>query len=386
MNERRDFLGKALGVLAAGYAASSLPRLATASEASAAHAPTPLNILMIGGTGFLGSHHANAALERGHRVTVMSRNSRERNAKLPPGVKTIVADRYVDLSAIKNQSWDVVIDFAAYAPLGVRLLGQALQGRVKHYTLISTISRYAWTGGEKDETSPPLDYADPTDPYTLKGPKDYSQYCSLKALCEREAEAQFPHKTLTIRPGVVVGPNATQDFLAFWFARMEKGGEILVPGDPLDRVQLIDARDIAQWVIRMVEQGETGTYNTTGPMGALTQSELLGAVRSQFSSSTQLTWAPSRWMIEQKIPVKTTPLFWMKEPQFAQRDEYWASYRVSSRKAFAKGLVLRPLASTLADNLASFKAIPRERQTPFESGWDAQLEQKTLALWQAARR
>jgi 2'-hydroxyisoflavone reductase len=381
------------------------------SDSQANRQRNALRILIIGGTGFIGSHHVHVAQERGHIVTVLgsseneasqscspsaqvpirdlyrqTRAAKKKQRTFPEGVKFVTGDLYGDLSALEQQSWDAVIDCAQFAPQGVRNVARLLRNQVDHYTLISTISVYPPRAGDLTEDSPTLEYQHSIDPYALQFPERDHEYGSLKVLCEREAAAQFPGKSLIIRPGVMVGPGATADFLAFWFSTMEAGREIAVPGDPQARVQLLDARDLAEWVIRMVENSETGTYNATGPAAPLTNCELLGAIRSQFSSAVRFTWLPSQWLIDSKIDVHPAPLFWTKDAECTRPNEHWVSNDVSSSKAYAKGLTCRPLAATLVDSIAWFKSLPREQQVPSWNGWKAEVEQHALALWHSTLR
>lgn len=337
-----------------------------------------MRILILGGTGFAGLHQVNTALRRGHEVTVFSQDIVD---KIDESVELIIGDRYVDLELLRDRKWDAVLDYAAFAPLGVRKLAEQLGKNIKHYTLISTVMTYSRSAVQVDEQSPVLVFDGTADPFTLQKPQGWRQYGSLKVLCEREAERHFPGRTLIARPSVISGPGDGIDHIAYWFARMQRGGEILAPGNPLAPIQFIDARDLAEWLIRMVESNETGTYNAAGPTMTMTMCELLGAIRSLFSTPMQLTWVSSQWLTEQKVTADQAPFFWVKDPQSAQPDELWLSYRVSSAKAHAKGLAYRPLSSTLADNLSWFQSLPAERQASPRSGWAEKHERELLMLW-----
>jgi 2'-hydroxyisoflavone reductase len=181
---------------------------------------------MLGGTGFIGPHHhVRAAITRGHRVSVFNRGKSP--ADIPAEVERLVGDRNGDLESIKNRDWDAVIDLQTYSPGWVRTLGQALRGRVKHYTFISTVMTYARSADVVDENSAVLQQTDAIDPYGVQ-PSGWVQYGAFKVLCEREGETQFPRRTLVVRPGVITGPGDDADHIAYWFARMERGGEILL--------------------------------------------------------------------------------------------------------------------------------------------------------------
>jgi nucleoside-diphosphate-sugar epimerase len=186
-----------------------------------------MRILILGGTGFAGLHQVITALCRGHEVTVFSQDIVD---KIDESVELIIGDRYVDLELLRDREWDAVLDYAAFAPLGVRKLAEQLGKNIKHYTLISTVMTYSRSAVQVDEQSPVLEFDGTADPFTLQMPKGWRQYGSLKVLCEREAERQFPGRTLIARPSVISGPGDGVDHIAYWFARMQKGGEILAPG------------------------------------------------------------------------------------------------------------------------------------------------------------
>jgi 2'-hydroxyisoflavone reductase len=342
-----------------------------------------MRILVIGGTGFAGSHLVHAAAERGHDVTVFSRG--EPVLPIPKPVTVIAGDRFKDLQSIPDRDWDAVIDFAAFSPLAVRSLGKALRGRVGHYTLISTVMTYAYDVGIIDENSAVLPQIDPVNPYAQQGPEGWYQYGSFKVLCEREAEKQFPESTLVVRPGVITGPGDRPKHLGYWLARMEQGGEVLAPGDPLDPAQFIDVRDLARWTLLMVEQGEKGIYNAVGPEMPLTMSELLGAIRSLFAQPLHLTWVPTSWLAKQNLRADEAPFFWVKNIPSTQRDEFWISYRVSSKKAEAKGLTYRRITETLLDSVTWFRQLPDEQQPTLKSGWPKIDEATLLAAWHESK-
>ena len=213
--------------------------------------------------------------------------------------------------------------------------------------------------------------------------KGWYQYGSFKVLCEQEAEKQFAKRTLIVRPGVIVGPGDRTTHLNHWLARMEQGGEVLAPGDPLDPAQFIDARDLARWTLLMVEQGEKGLYNAVGPKMPLSMGELMGALRSLFVQPLHLTWAPTSWLTDQRLRADEAPFFWVKNIPSTQRDEFWISYRVSSQKAEAKGLKYRRISDTLVDTLEWFNKLPPEKRPTPKSAWTKIDEETLLAAWHA---
>src|SRR5437868_10350872 len=242
----------------------------------------PLRILILGGTGFTGPYQVRYALNRGHKVTTFNRG-KTHPGELPNEVEQLIGDRDGQLDALKNRQWDVAIDNPTTLPAWVRDVAQVLKGNVERYVFISTISVYADTSKGVDESATLAKYEGP-DPYgeTLEAMRasGYKTYGPLKALSEQEAEKAFPGRTLIIRPGLIVGPHDETDRFTYWPERINGGGEVLAPGDPKDPVQFIDARDLAEWTIRMVENGATGKYNATGPAKKLGVGELLETIKT----------------------------------------------------------------------------------------------------------
>jgi len=334
MSSRRKFL---LSSLAA--ATSFLPHrlLAQPSEKAAA----PLRILVLGGTGTTGRYYVRAAVDRGHRVAVFSRG--KIHADLPESVEVLVGDRNNDLNSINNKDWDAVIDVATYGPGWVRSLGQALEGRVRHYTFISTISVYdnPAKNAQTSEDSPVLAYHGAADPYAITQEGD--DYGAAKVLCEREAEKQFAGRALILRPGYIGGPDDTHGILTFWAERAQRGGEILAGGDRATPIQYIDVRDLGDWTIRLAEKRATGTYNAIGPQ--IDQELMIENARQGALRTSSVTWVPMQWLGARKDKALWgTLLFW--------EINKGSLTRISNRKALAQGLAIRPLRVTLADTLA----------------------------------
>ena len=250
-----------------------------------------LRILILGGTGFTGPYQVRYALSRGHKVTTFNRG-KTHPGELPNEVEQLIGDRNGQLDALKDRQWDVAIDNPTTLPAWVRDAAQILKGKVERYVFVSTISVYADTSKGVDETAPLAKY-DGSDPFkeTLEAMKasGYKTYGPLKALSEQEAEKWFPGKTLIIRPGLIVGPRDETDRFTYWPVRVDRGGEVLAPGTPNDPVQFIDARDLAEWTIRMVENRETGIYNATGPAKPLGIGGMLDGIKSALNSSASST-------------------------------------------------------------------------------------------------
>src|SRR5579872_4273010 len=228
-----------------------------------------MKLLILGGTVFLGRHIVEAALARGHEVTLFNRG--QHNPDLFPEVEKLRGDRNGDLAALQGRQWDAAIDTSGFVPRVVRASAEALANAVKHYTFISSISVYAdFTKLGIDESSPVAKLVDESVEEVTG-----ETYGGLKALCEQAAEEALPGKVLIVRPGLIVGPDDQTDRFTYWPYRVAQGGEMLAPGRPAHQEQFIDVRDLAQWIVRMVEAGKTGVYNATGPDYVLSTQQLL---------------------------------------------------------------------------------------------------------------
>src|SRR5438067_9772443 len=241
----------------------------------------PLRILILGGTGFTGPFQVKYALSRGHKVTVFNRG-KTHPGELPKEVEQLVGDRNGQLDALKGRQWDVCIDVPTTLPVWVRDAAQILKGNVDRYVFVSTLSVYANVSKPGADESTPLAKYEGADAMKETGEtlrkSNYGLYGPLKALSEGEAEKWFPGKTLIVRPGLIVGPGDETDRFTYWPVRVVRGDEILAPGNPSDPVQFIDARDLAEWTIRMAENRATGIYNATGPARPVVMGDMLAGI------------------------------------------------------------------------------------------------------------
>jgi 2'-hydroxyisoflavone reductase len=378
MSSRRNFVK----TTAATAAALALPYNLLRAERPVEKAAAPLKILILGGTGFTGPHQVNYAVARGHTVTVFNRGQRQ--ADIPTSVEQLRGDRNaVDgLASLKgSRTWDVIIDIPTTNPKWVRDAGEVLKGRAQQYIFISTISVYphyqkAWA----DESYELAKYTGEKDPFTLTPQELGPLYGPMKVLSEQEAEKWFPGKTTVIRPGLIVGPGDTSDRFTYWPVRIARGGEVLAPGEGKEPVQIIDARDLAEWVIRMAESKTTGIYNATGPRSPLNFAELLGGVRAAMPGDLDIkfTWVPSAFLVEQRVQPWTGLGIWMPD---RPNNEGWA--RANIEKAVAKGLTFRPLAVTAKDTLEWHHKVRPEAQRAMPRTLQAARETEVLAAWKA---
>lgn len=335
----------------------------------------PLRILILGGTGFIGPSEVRYALNRGHKVTTFNRGKSHPH-ELPPEVEQLIGDRNGKLDALKNRQWDVVIDDPTTLPAWVRDASQVLKGNVDRYVFISTISVYADASKGVDESAPVAKYEGP-DAFkeTLEALKasGYKTYGPLKALSEKEVEKWFPGQALIIRPGLIVGPRDPTDRFTYWLVRVARGGDVLAPGTPNDPVQFIDARDLAEWTVRMAENRETGVYNATGPAQPLTMGGMLEGMKGALRSNATFIWTPADFLKQRQVEA------WSDMPVWAGDELGLARTNIS--RALSKGLTFRPLAETERDTLAWFKTLPQDRQSKMLAGLTPERETEVLAAW-----
>ena len=285
-------------------AAQRPPRQAGPLPGGIERAAKPLRILILGGTGFTGPHQVRYALARGHKLTLFNRG---RNPYMWPGeVEELTGDRNTgDLKSLEGREWDVCIDNPTTLPFWVRDAGQAAegQGRAVHLHLDALGALVRAVVGA-DETAPVADYkgADPMKETqeTLRA-NIGGLYGPLKARSEKEAEVWFPGITTIIRPTLIVGPGDESDRFTYWPVRLDRGGDVLAPGDGTDHVQFIDARDLAEWTIRMAESRAFGVFTGAGPGFEMTMMEMLLGMRAATTAGAKLHWVPASFLREQKV-------------------------------------------------------------------------------------
>jgi 2'-hydroxyisoflavone reductase len=379
--DRRSFLRLAALSGALG-AAGVTPASATLAALTRQSGPTvrPLRILILGGTGFIGPYQVRYAVERGHQVTVFNRGRRQ--ADLPDGVEHLQGDRNGDLAALQGRRWDVAIDNPTTLPVWVRDAGAVLRDSVDHYVFVSTISVYSGfgqAGMTEDSPLAPYGGADPMaetletfreSPGALYGP--------LKALAEAEAERWFPGRTTVVRPGLIVGPGDPTDRFTYWPVRVARGGTVLAPNTPADPVQVIDARDLSEWIVRLVEQRSFGVFNGTGPSPEMGFGSMLEAMRPLATGAVDFEFVPHDFLEAQGVRPWSDLPAWVPPA-----GEMGGMLRVSIARALAAGLTFRPISRTAADTLEWHRTLPAERQARLMAGLPAEREQAVLHAWTA---
>jgi len=333
-----------------------------------------MKLLILGGTIFLGRHLVDAALAAGHQVTLFSRGLH--GAQLFPQVEKLRGDRDGGLAALAGRRWDVVIDTCGYVPRLVRASAELLAGSVDHYTFISSISVY------RDLDQALVDESSPVGALADESVEEITgeSYGPLKALCEQAAEAAMPGRVLHVRPGLIVGPHDPTDRFTYWPWRVAQGGGVLAPGRSERRVELIDGRDLANWIVRMVEARRTGVYNATGPAQELTMGDLLETCRQATGGHATFTWADEAFLLANGVaPWSELPL-WLQEADNGVM-------AVDIQRAIAAGLAFRPLVETVQDTLAWLRAdrvsaVGDLSGVQLRAGMAPAREAELLAAWQ----
>ena len=388
---RRDFLKTTVtagGAFAAGISPVAIagcsvegaPGSGDGPEGGATQgqAARQLRILILGGTSFIGPHQVEYALSRGHEITLFNRG--RTNAHLFPEVEKLVGDREDDLSALEGRSWDVVVDNSATnAPPWVERSANLLKDTCERYVFVSTRSVYA------DTSRIPMNIDAPVWTYERAGVEPGAErlpYGLGKALSEQIARDVFGEdRTLVFRPGLIIGPGDTTDRFTYWPVRIHRGGEVLAPGDGTDPVQIIDVRDFGEWLVRMAEAGESGTYNVVGPATPRPMAELLYGIRAVTTAETTFTWVDTDFAINAGLrPYAQLPVW---RPA---RDGFEGFARFDLTPEVEKGLTFRSLADTTAATLEYHFSRTPERQAALRAGMSAEREAEVLAMWHAYRR
>jgi 2'-hydroxyisoflavone reductase len=395
MPNRREFIrwsGAWGGAAALGrFGPDSKSSLTFANRPSVADEPVapaakPMRILILGGTGLTGPHQVKYALARGHTVTVFNRG--RNNGVLPAGVEELRGDRNLhEVAPLRGRDWDAVIDNPTMLPFWVKDVADVLRGHVKQYVFISTVSVYDTAGHPGQHTitedSPLAEYKG-GDPLAVTQKEVFqninTMYGQMKTASEREAKKQFGDATTIIRPTLIVGPGDDSFRFGYWPYRVDRGGEILAPGDGTDAVQLIDARDLAEWTIRLVENGTTGVFNAVGPRSPLSMAEMLYGIRGALPGDEELsfTWVPATFLAEQKVAAWSDMPVWIpgSDPDSVQS-------KVETTRSVAAGLTYRPLATTTVETLAWYQGLSAEGKAKVVkgAGITPERERDALAAW-----
>ncbi len=386
MPSRRSFLklaSAAGAAAAAGFHPGELARAAPSTGSGPASSPAgapprTIRLLILGGTGFIGPHQVRYAVERGHEVTIFNRG---RSAPgVFDGVEELTGDRDAGmLDALRGRRWDAVIDNSASgsdAPRWVRESAGLLRDAADQYLFISTRSVFRDLSQVPATVDAPLFTPETTPNWEPGRPYPYGL---AKALAEGEALAAFGDRTTIVRPGLIVGPGDDTDRFTYWPVRIERGGEILAPGDPhQDRVQVIDVRDLCEWVIRLCEARTCDTFMGIGPENGRSMAEFLYGIAAVTTTPLSWRWVPRAFLAEQGFrPYQEMPVW---RPPTAGFEGF---ARFDLTREVAAGLTFRSLAETTAATLAFHHGRPPERRAALRAGVSAEREAAVLAAWNA---
>ncbi len=331
-------------------------------------APRKIDILILGGTGFIGPFQVRYALERGHDVTLFNRGS---GREMFPELETLIGDRNDDLESLRGRRWDLVIDNSTSRPDWVETAAEFLKDSTDHFMYVSSRSAYS------DVTIVPMTADAPTWTYESAGLTrgDDIPYGLAKAESERTAQRIMPGRTTIVRPGLIIGPGDETDRFTYWPVRIDRGGEVLAPGDPSDPIQIIDVRDFTEWMIRLGEARTMGEFNVVGPKTPRPIAELLYGIRAVTTAETTFTWVNEDFLREIGIrPYADMPV-WRPPSMGAGFARFDLTPEVEA------GLTFRPLAVTARDTLEYHFSRPPERQARLRSGITAEREEEVLRAW-----
>jgi len=341
-----------------------------------------MKLLILGGTKFLGRYVVEAALARGHEVTLFNRG--QLNPELFPDVEKLRGDRDGGLDALRGRRWDAIVDPSGYSPRVVRDSARLLAESVEHYTFISSQSVYKDTsvpGVAEDYpvitiTDEQLREAESLQQSELTAaPFFWERYGALKALCERAAGEEMPGRVLNVRAGLIVGPHDYSDRFTYWPRRVAEGGEVLAPGGPERQVQFTDVRDLAGWTLDMAEARRAGTFNATGPDYRLTMGHVLDVCRGTTGSDARFVWVDEQFMLDAGLGA------WMEVPLWIDSSDEGNRHfmGISVEKAVAAGLKFRPLSETVRDTLEWDLSRPADTQR--RAGLAREKEREVLDAW-----
>ncbi len=377
MSNRREFLKTSAA--AVGLMGLESPGPLGALDPGRTRVPKasqPLRMLILGGTGFIGPHMVEYALARGHEVTLFNRG--RTNVDLFPDVEKLIGDRNGDLEALRGREWDVCMDNNANVPRWVQLSTEVLRESVQHYVYVSSLSVYADTATVGQNEDGPLMELPPGHP-----PEDEriteETFGAFKAMAEGLAQEAFPGRCLVVRPTLIVGPMDPSDRFTYWPVRVERGGEILAPGDGSTPTQYIDARDLTGWMVRMAEGREVGVFNALGPRAPIDIAGLLYGIRACLSNlDVSFTWVDWDFLEEQEVRP------WMEMTAVVPDTPDMAGFSTfRNHRAVAKGLRFRSLCETVLDTLEWWHGLPEERRVQPRAGLAEEKESRVLAAWHA---
>ena len=348
-----------------------------------------MKLLIIGGTRFLGRHLVTAALERNHEITLFNRGQHLSGPL--PDVELVIGDRKCDLPKLQGRYWDAVVDTCGYLPRTVKAAAEFLSISIDLYVFISSQSVYADVSVPGVDESAPLatltyeqleeaneiDSSGPTSAVTYG-----KMYGALKALCEYTIEEVLPNRVLNIRPGLIVGPYDYTDRFTYWVQRVARGNEeseVLAPGRPERHIQFIDVRDLAEWIVSMIERKATGVYNANGLPADLTMERMLQECKAVTGVEACFTWVDETFLLQENVAAWGEMPLWLPEEAAPHLKGFMF---ISSDKAVASGLTFRTLRTTIGDTLDWYQNCRKHEE--LKAGVEIEKEQELLRKWHEA--
>lgn len=310
-----------------------------------------MNVLLLGGYAFLGRALIAAAQQRGHSVSAFNRGNRA----TMPGVEQITGDRNAPAFP-EGRRWDAVLDTSGQAPSHTRSAAELLHGRIGRYIYTSSISVYPFPiQADIDETAPVAEFPAGADPDDAR---DFDNYGPRKAACEAVLGPFFGERLLVVRPGFIVGPHDYSDRFNVWVERAARPQPLIVPGDPAQPVQVIDVRDLAEWMIALAERGTTGVFNATGPEQPIPLLDVAQTcIDATGGGGEPLVVSSEELKADGVVPWEHIP-FWLEPDEFGIME-------TNIDRALAAGLRFRPLAQTVRDTYAWLQSSDHERKIVF---------------------
>jgi 2'-hydroxyisoflavone reductase len=320
-----------------------------------------MHILVLGGTQFLGRAVVEASLQRGHVVTMFNRG--QTRPELFPGVEKLRGDRDGDLGELEGRRFDAVVDTSGYVP---RVVGATLDALddIGHYTFVSSVSVYADLSSPADEDAAVAELSEETEEFRSEA------YGALKALCEDVVRQRHPDAFIP-RPGLIVGPWDPTGRFTYWPERLADGGRVLAPAPADAPAQVIDVRDLAEWIIDASERRLPGTFNAIAP--PTTIGEVVDTCRRVAASNADVVWVDSEFLVKQEVGE------WMELPLWISDPAYRSMQQTPVERATASGLRHRPLEETVRDTLAWVRTGESPSEPP--AGLDRDKEQRVLDAW-----
>lgn len=365
--QRRELIK--LGALAAAIGAVA-PRALFAQKAA-----KPLKILFLGGTGFIGPHMVQGAIDRGHEVTLFNRGSKEESF---PQLEKLVGDRDGKLDALEGRRWDAVVDTSGYVPRHVDDSARVLKaGGTPHYLFISTVAVYQRSNeAGLDENAALQTMSDPTVEKV-----DGDTYGPLKVLCEQAAAKHYPEALTILRPTFIVGPGDTTDRFAHYLERPLAGGIMAAPGPQDSPLAYVDVRDLADFTVRTLEQQIYGRYNMVNAKGAATTGEMMRRSLELSGAKVDLAWISYEFLREHDLAGDKQPGF----PMFVDPNSFGGLPLLSQAAAVAKGFGNRSFADTMKVTWDWWSSLPAERRAGRRPGLTPEVEKTWIDAWREAQ-